>query len=62
MSKHSIVLVMMAATLVVLVFGLILMTIGGKLSRRYSGLIMTLRVMMQAIAVGLVVLMMRMHG
>lgn len=47
----TIVLILMVATLVVLIIGLILMAIGGDINKKHSNKLMTLRVALQAAAI-----------
>lgn len=58
----TLVLVLMLATLVVLVVGLVLMAVGGKINQKYSNKLMTLRVALQAAAIGLLLLMFFLSG
>jgi hypothetical protein len=47
----TITLILMIATLLAMVVGLVFMAIGGKLNRKYSNKLMSLRVLMQALAI-----------
>lgn len=47
----TIVLIIMAITVLSLIVGLILMAIGGKIDRKYSNKLMVLRVVSQTVAV-----------
>ena len=45
------VIILMIATIVVLVAGLVLMAVGGKVNEKYSNKLMTARVLLQAAAI-----------
>lgn len=45
------ILLLMIATVIVLVIGLILMAVGGKVNEKYSNKLMTARVLLQATAI-----------
>lgn len=47
----TIVLIIMAVTVLALIIGLVLMAVGGKIDRKYSNKLMVLRVVSQALAV-----------
>jgi hypothetical protein len=47
----TITLILMIATLLAMVVGLVFMAIGGKLNRKYSNKLMSLRVLMQVLSV-----------
>ncbi len=51
--KHIVVLVLMIATLLVLVVGVVLMMRGGEANRENSNKLMSLRVWLQAITIGM---------
>ena len=47
----TIAITLMIATLIVLVTGIIFMAIGGKLDKKYANKLMSLRVLLQALAI-----------
>jgi len=56
MAPHSLVLVFMMLTLAVLIAGLVVMAIGGKLDEKYSNKLMVARVVLQFTAIILLAL------
>ena len=51
------VLILMAATVLVLIIGLVLMAIGGKIDDKYANKLMVARVILQAMAIAMLALM-----
>jgi hypothetical protein len=55
-------LVLMGITAIVLVIGLLLMARGGEANRKYSNKLMVMRVVFQALAIGVIALLLVMKG
>jgi hypothetical protein len=49
--SYSLIIVISIATLFVLIAGIVFMAKGGKLNAKYSNKLMTMRVMLQAVAI-----------
>ncbi len=58
MSQSYIVIALAAATLLVLIIGVIFMAKGGKINKEYSNKLMVARVVLQATAIGLLAVLM----